>query len=77
MNEKLKKEIASQIVKLREERGYTQQDLAKRLGVSRSTLANWEQCRREIGAEELLKIYDIFGVNINEHINKLKKYLYR
>ncbi len=77
MNDKLKKEIASQIVELRESRGFTQQDLAERINVSRSTVANWEQQRREVGADELLKIYDIFGVDTNEYINKLKKFLYK
>ena len=43
----------------------------------RNTVANWEQQRREVGADELLKIYDIFGVDTNEYINKLKKFLYK
>lgn len=77
MQEKLREEISSQLISLREENDYSQVMLAKRLGITRSTLANWEQGRREIGIEDLLKIYDLFNVDVNEYFEKLRRCLYR
>lgn len=42
----------------------TQDDLAKELNVSRSTVANWESCRNNPDVESLIKIADILKVPI-------------
>lgn len=39
--------LGEKIQKLRKEKGYSQEEFAKHIGIGRSTLANYEQCKRE------------------------------
>lgn len=55
---------------LRELNGWTQEELAKRLGVSRSKIGNYEQGTREPGFEDLEAIADIFNCTIAFLIEK-------
>lgn len=50
---------------LRELQGWSQEELAKRLGVSRSKIGNYEQGIREPGFEDLEAIADIFNCPIS------------
>lgn len=50
---------------LRELQGWSQEELAKRLGVSRSKIGNYEQGTREPGFEDLEAIADIFNCPIS------------
>ncbi|MBQ3762019.1 MAG: helix-turn-helix transcriptional regulator [Clostridia bacterium] len=51
----------SEILKeLREDNNHTQADLAKLLGVAKSTVSNWEQKKSEPSFEQLCKICDIY-----------------
>ena len=58
--------FASVLKKLRKEKGWTQRSLAKRLGVSTSAVANWEQGDRVPKADTLTEIASIFGVSVDE-----------
>lgn len=49
----------------REQIGYSQERLAKVLGVSRSTVANWEQ-GTPIKSNNLLQMVALFDCDINE-----------
>jgi len=51
---------------LREENHWTQGELAKKLELSRSCVANWEVHRTSPGNDELLKLSACFGVSIDE-----------
>ena len=51
--------------RLRKEKGITQGELAKILGVSRSTIGNYEQGIREPDFEMLEKISDYFNVSMS------------
>lgn len=57
--------IGEQIRTLRKGRGLTQQDLAEKLNLKRSTIANYEINRRSISLEDLIKLADFFGVDLN------------
>ena len=46
---------------LRADNKHTQADLAKRLGVSKSTVSNWEQNKNEPSFDMLCKICDLYG----------------
>ena len=49
--------------------GFTQKQVAEKLGVVESCYANWEQGRTEPGIESLRKLSGILDVSIDELIN--------
>ncbi len=61
-----KKKIGIFICKLRNERKWTQEDLANKLYVDRTVVSKWERGLYIPGAEELLKMQELFEVSINE-----------
>lgn len=62
------------IKKLRKEKGYSQEEFAKILGIGRSTLANYEQCKREPSYEIIETIAKKLNVNPS-HILGWDKFL--
>lgn len=50
------------ISELRENKRLSQSDLAKRLGMSQSTIAMWETNKRSLSDDQLNKLADFFGV---------------
>lgn len=54
------------IRELRERRGWTQVDLAHEVGVTPSTVYNWERGRTEISALKLRQLAQLFGVSMDE-----------
>lgn len=50
---------------LRQRHNYTQQDIADRLGVTRSTVSNFEIGRRKPEIDLLEKLAAIYGVDLN------------
>ena len=61
---KLKKEIGSQIRKLRKSRGWSQPQLAYKLEVSKQTVSNWETGFKAPRMGALQKLSDLFHVPI-------------
>lgn len=55
---------------LRKQRGITQRDLAKYLGVSISTFSGWETGVYEPDHAHLCKIADYFGVTVDELLGR-------
>ncbi len=56
---------------IRKRKGYTQKELASKLGISDSTLAHYETGIRRISLEMFLKILDVchFEIEIKESTN--------
>jgi transcriptional regulator with XRE-family HTH domain len=54
------------IRQLRQERGWTQLELAYRLGVTPLTVQNWEHGRYEPTASKLRKIAETFGISMDD-----------
>lgn len=54
--------IGVRIMQLRDERGESQEDVAKGIGESRETVRNWEVGTRKIKAESIVKLSEYFGV---------------
>jgi transcriptional regulator with XRE-family HTH domain len=61
--------IHDRIKSLREEKKMTQEELAKALGVSPSTIGMYEQGRRSPDHEMLLKISKLFNVTVDYLLN--------
>ena len=58
-------EIGSRIAKLREQRGWTQEQTSSALGISRAALSHYEKNRREPDTDTLTKFADLFHVSID------------
>ncbi len=58
------------LIYLRKRAGLTQAELAKKIGVSRSTIGNYEKGIREPDFETLEKIADFFNVELNFLLGK-------
>lgn len=59
----------TRLTALREGRGWTQADLADRLGVARETVIRWESGRHGVPQRRLKDIYCVFGVTEEEFWN--------
>ncbi|SEO14297.1 helix-turn-helix domain-containing protein [Paenibacillus sp. OV219] len=57
--------IGSRISKLRDDRGWTQEQTAGLLGISRAALSHYEKNRREPDTETLSKFADLFKVTVD------------
>lgn len=57
--------FANIFTQLRKERGYTQETLAKALGISRSTVGMYESGKRTPDSEDLEKLADFFNVDVD------------
>lgn len=57
--------IGKRIAQLRDKRGWTQEQLATSIGISRAALSHYEKNRREPDAETLTKLADLFHVSID------------
>jgi len=53
------------IRELREERGWTQLELAYKAGVTPATIYNWEAGRNEPKASQLRKLAQVFAVSMD------------
>jgi len=54
------------LVELRVRKGLTQEDLAKKLNISRQTLIVWEKDLRNVDFNKIYELANIFDVKINE-----------
>lgn len=62
----LQRDLGLRIVKLRKKRGWSQGELAKQLGVSRSRLSNWERGLNAPSLEDLTALVDLLGATLDE-----------
>lgn len=58
-------EISEKILKLRKERGYSQDDLAHKVGVVRQTISRWEAGAALPGTVELMSLCNALGVDMD------------
>jgi len=62
-------DIGNRITELRNEKGLTQEQLAEKLDVSRAALSSWENGKKEISLESLLKLCKFFDVDAEYLVN--------
>ncbi len=65
-------ELSKKIKEMRLDKKLTQEDLARACYVTRSTISNWEAGRRKPDWENLVIIADLFGVSVEELLEKKK-----
>ena len=59
-------EIADRLVALRREHGYSQEELAARLGVSRQAVSKWERAESSPDTDNLITLARLYGVSLDE-----------
>ncbi len=64
-----KQELAQRLVQIRKSKGYSQEELAKALEISRPSLAQIELGNRNIDIFEIQKMASILGFSIDELVN--------
>lgn len=58
-------QFSQKLLELRKKRGFSQEDLAEKLNVSRQAISRWEMGSAMPDSPNLLKISDLFGVSID------------
>lgn len=59
------KEIGSKLKQLRQSKKLTQEEVATRVNITRSTVSNYERGRRTPHLKDLQKLADVFGVGLD------------
>lgn len=63
------KETADRLFKYRKANGYSQEELAARIGVSRQAISKWERGESSPDTDNLIALAKLYGVTIDELIN--------
>jgi len=61
------------IKKIREEKGFSQEELAKKLDVAQSTIGMWESGKRTPKLDELNRLSRVLNITINRLIGQMKE----
>ena len=59
-------EIADRLVALRRAHGYSQEELATRLGVSRQAVSKWERAESSPDTDNLIALARLYSVSLDE-----------
>lgn len=62
-------EIAERLIKLRKEKGLSQEELASKLGLSRQAVSKWERAEASPDTDNLICLARIYGVSLDELLN--------
>lgn len=62
MSEELQKLFGLNVRRVREERGWTQEELARRAGINRSYLGGVERGKRRVAMENIARIAQALGI---------------
>ncbi|MBQ4101472.1 MAG: helix-turn-helix domain-containing protein [Oscillospiraceae bacterium] len=59
-------EIANRLVRLRKEKGYSQEELAEKLGLSRQAISKWERAEASPDTDNLILLSRLYGISLDE-----------
>ena len=59
-------EIADRLIKLRKKHGYSQEDLADKLGLSRQAVSKWERAEASPDTDNLICLSKLYGISLDE-----------
>ncbi len=63
-------EIANKLQKLRKANGYSQEELADRLGISRQAVSKWERAEASPDTDNLILLAKIYNVSLDDIISE-------
>ncbi|NCB63845.1 MAG: XRE family transcriptional regulator, partial [Clostridia bacterium] len=58
-------EIANRLVALRRDSGFSQEELAARLGVSRQAVSKWERAESSPDTDNLISLAKLYGISLD------------
>ena len=59
-------EIANRLAKLRKEKGYSQEKLAEKLGLSRQAVSKWERAESSPDTDNLICLAKLYNISLDE-----------
>lgn len=59
-------EIANRLVNLRKEKGFSQEQLAEKIGVSRQAVSKWERSEASPDTDNLIMLARLYEVSLDE-----------
>ena len=59
-------EIANRLVQLRKQHGYSQEELAAKLGLSRQAVSKWERAEASPDTDNLIMLARLYNVSLDE-----------
>ena len=59
-------EIANRLQQLRKENGYSQEELANKLGISRQAVSKWERAESSPDTDNLICLAKLYGISLDE-----------
>ena len=59
-------ETANRLVQLRKQRGYSQEELAAQLGLSRQAISKWERAEASPDTDNLIALAELYGMSLDE-----------
>ena len=62
-------ETAQRLADLRRQKGYSQEGLARKLGLSRQAVSKWERAESSPDTENLISLAKLYGVSLDELLN--------
>ena len=62
-------EIANRLVQLRKQKGYSQEELADKLGISRQAVSKWERAEASPDTDNLICLAKLYGVSLDDLLN--------
>ena len=62
----MREETAKRLYELRREHGYTQEELAEKLGVSRQAVSKWERQEASPDTDNLIALARLYGISVDE-----------
>lgn len=62
-------EIANRLQKLRKEKGYSQEQLAEALGISRQAISKWERAEASPDTDNLICLAKLYGISLDNLLN--------
>lgn len=60
---------ANRLCELRKQHGYSQEDLANKLGVSRQAVSKWERSESSPDTDNLIELAKLYGISLDELLN--------